>query len=145
MELPQSLEGADLPYDLFPHTSYMTYDGVNRLSVMYSANHWEQADSYDQWGNMSCSGTGTCPMGLTFNPANNRIATLNGSSAGISYDAAGNMLSDGTAAGSHTYTWVAKGRMASVTVQGFSTTTFAYNALGERVEKNVSNSTPVYY
>jgi len=142
-----------LPYDLFPHTSYMTYDGVNRLSVMYSANHWEQTDSYDQWGNMSCSGTGTCPMGLTFNPANNRIATLNGSSAGISYDAAGNMLSDGTAAGSHTYTWVAKGfaiprcaggdsprrdaenRMASVTVQGFSTTTFAYNALGERVER----------
>ena len=51
------------------------------------------------------------------------------------------MLQDGTTAGSHTYTWDAENRMASVTVQGFSTTTFVYNALGQRVKKSVSTST----
>ena len=49
-------------------------------------------------------------------------------SASASYDAAGNMTNDG----SHTYTWDAEGR--AVTVDGGSTRTFTYNALGERVE-----------
>jgi RHS repeat-associated protein len=64
---------------------------------------------------------------------------------GVSYDAAGNMLSDGSGAGSHTYTWDAENHLLSVAVQGISTTTFTYNALGERVEKSVSGSTPQYY
>jgi RHS repeat-associated protein len=127
----------------------MTYDAVNRLSFMTSPNHWSQTLNYTadgstgQYGNMSCAGTG-CPAGMTFSGSTNRIATINGSSTGVSYDAAGNMLGDGTGAGSHTFTWDAENRMASVTVQSISTTTFVYNALGQRVKKNVG-STPQYY
>ncbi len=56
-----------------------------------------------------------------------------------SYDANGNLTSDGT----HTYTYDNTNRLASVTTSS-GTDTYQYNALGERVEKTVGSTTTVY-
>ncbi|HEV2233149.1 MAG TPA: RHS repeat-associated core domain-containing protein [Terriglobia bacterium] len=50
----------------------------------------------------------------------------------MTYDAAGNLLSNGTGTGSSSYTWDAEGRLASV--DGGATSTYIYNALGQQAE-----------
>jgi RHS repeat-associated protein len=119
----------------FSHTASYTYDGVNRLSTataktLAGSTIWSQTYSYDQWGNGSCSGTGLCPS-LTYNSQhNNRLATIGNYS--FSYDAAGNLTYDPSNLSAHTYQWDAEGRVASV--DGGSTWSFTYNALGHRVQ-----------
>ena len=44
------------------------------------------------------------------------------------------MLNDGTGTFAHSYTWDAEGRLASAAYNG-STTTYTYNALGQRVSR----------
>jgi|GEM_PF-863502 RHS repeat-associated protein len=117
------------------HTATYTFDGVNRLTAAAATGNSTYSQSYNytsdgssgQFGNMSCSlgSSGYCPQ-VTFSSSTNRITNIGSASA--SYDAAGNMTNDG----SHNYTWDAEGR--AVTVDGGSTRTFTYNALGERVE-----------
>jgi len=51
------------------------------------------------------------------------------------YDAAGNLLNDGTAFGSHSYTWDAENRLTTVSLSGTLQATYTYNALGQRVER----------
>ena len=79
--------------------------------------------SNGQYGNMGCvanqSSNGSCPQ-YTFNAANNQIV-------GYTYDAAGNM----TVGGGHTYQYDAESRLISV--DGGSTESYAYNALGQEV------------
>jgi YD repeat-containing protein len=60
--------------------------------------------------------------------------------SGLSYDAAGNLLTDGTGAGTFTYTYDAEGRVKTATPYGGSTATYTYNALGQRVRREVSTS-----
>jgi RHS repeat-associated protein len=80
--------------------------------------------SYDRYGNMACvtngQTNGPCPN-WTFS-TNNRITT-----SGYTYDAAGNLTSDGT----HTYQWDAEGHLTSV-----GTSSFTYNAYGWRVSNS---------
>jgi RHS repeat-associated protein len=112
-----------------------TFDGVNRPATAVATGNSTYSQSYNytsdssngQFGNMSCTtgSSGYCPQ-VTFSSSTNRITNIGSASA--SYDAAGNMTNDG----SHNYTWDAEGRV--VTVDGGSTRTFTYNALGERVE-----------
>ncbi len=127
----------------FSHTASYTYDGVNRLSTataktMAGSTIWSQtygSQSYshpDQWGNWTCSGSGVCPS-LTWNSQNNQLLTIGNYS--FSYDAAGNMTQDPSnypLQPVHTYQWDAEGRVASV--DGGSTWSFTYNALGHRVQ-----------
>ena len=132
----------------YSHTAAYTYDSVNRLTgactlsgtqcATSGSNVYSLGFSYDRYGNMWCTGgdgggsaIGPCPA-WSYN-ANNRIST-----SGFSYDAAGNLLADGTGAGSHTFTWDAEGRMASLTPYGGTTQTMTYNALGERVFLNTN-------
>jgi YD repeat-containing protein len=56
----------------------------------------------------------------------NRINT-----SGYTYDAAGNLTTEGTGFGTHTYQWDAEGRLKSV--DNGSTLSFVYNGLGQRV------------
>src|SRR3989442_12112717 len=87
--------------------------------------------SYDGWGNMTCTGgTGLCTA-MTYDPANNNRLSMIGSSP-VTYDAAGNLTSDGTGVGSHTAQWDAENRMASV--DSGSTATHTYKPLGHGVE-----------
>jgi len=122
----------------YSHTAAYTYDSLNRLTaamatpsgsgtISYNLNF----NNYDRYGNMTCvtnaQTNGPCPS-LAYNTASNQI-----SNNGFSYDAVGNVLTDGTGTGSNSYTWDAEGRVASLTPYGGSTQTMTYNALGSRV------------
>ena len=48
------------------------------------------------------------------------------------------MRADGT--GSQTYQWDAEGQMTQAAINSGPTTTYVYNALGQRVEKNVAGA-----
>ncbi|NUU73708.1 RHS repeat protein, partial [Ralstonia solanacearum] len=68
-------------------------------------------------------------------PASNRQTVSTGPTTTTnSYDAAGSLTSDGTV----TYSYSDRGRLASVTKNG-TTTSYLYNALGQRVVKSGSN------
>jgi YD repeat-containing protein len=120
-------------------TEAYTYDHVNRLTTAastgnaaYNLNFIYTADgSNGNYGNMTCTTNGQtqgyCPN-YTFSASTNQIS-------GFTYDQAGNVLSDG----SHTYSWDAEGRLA--TMDGGSTETITYNALGQRVNSRGGSTT----
>ncbi|GAB4240677.1 MAG: hypothetical protein Kow00109_15880 [Acidobacteriota bacterium] len=101
-----------------------TYDEYYRLVAAETAgSHWGLAWSYDAWGNRTAQVVtkGTAPERVTaVDPATNRVV-------GWSYDAAGNVLSDGQ----HSYTWDAENRLAAVD----GTVTYAYDGRGRRVKE----------
>jgi len=96
--------------------------------------------SYDRYGNMTCvtngQTNGPCPN-YTFNASTNQITN-----SGFTYDAAGNLTADGTGTGSHSYQWDGESRLKSI--DNGSTATYAYNALGQRVEKLVGSTYTEY-
>jgi RHS repeat-associated protein len=124
------------------HTATYQYtDGLNRLtgasatgSVAYS-----QSFSYDIYGNMSCSASPAEPKCLQTTYSSNRISyvTVSGVNTSYTYDAAGNLLNDGT----YSYQWDAEGRLAAVTLSGSVVSMNTYNALGQRVEDVTQSST----
>jgi hypothetical protein len=85
---------------------------------------------------MTCSQNqntnGPCPQ-YSSNSSTNQI-----SNSGYTYDASGDLTGDGV----HTYQYDAEGRLVSV--DGGSTATYVYNALGERVDKDVSGTYTEY-
>ena len=98
-----------------------TYDGLNRLLTAQSGTTWgiNFANGIDAWGNLiqtgTISGTGTNPMSV-----NQSVTGTNGGSAnqftllGYAYDAAGNVLTDGsgnTSCSGSTYAWNAEEEM----------------------------------
>jgi YD repeat-containing protein len=110
-----------------------TYDQVNRLlsgvtSASSGSKCWGQSYTYDQWANLH---------GIAVTQCSSRMlsATVNSYNqiSGSTYDASGNVTSDGT----YTYGWYADGRLASVA----GTTTYFYDAAGNRIEK-ATNGTP---
>ncbi len=102
-----------------------TYDPMNRL-VAANKNAGAEVYSYDydRFGNRWHQ-NGPRTMMLSFSGNNNRMDSY-------SYDAAGNLLSDGT----HSYTYDAENRI--VQVDGGSTATYIYDANGRRVRKTTS-------
>jgi len=107
-----------------------TYDDFNRLSAA-STTTQSFAYSYDRqgnrWGTLStCAPGSTTTCQYTF--SNNQITN-----AGVTYDLAGNVTYDGF----HSYTYDFDGRILKV---DGGTTTYSYNALGQRVAKVVSGS-----
>jgi len=124
------------------HTVAYSYDHMNRLTTSAaagSATH-NLTFSYDRYGNMTCvtnqQTNGPCPNN-TFNGSTNQITN-----SGFSYDGAGNLTADGTGTGSHTYQWDAENRLKSI--DNGSTSTYTYNALGQRVEKLVASAYTEY-
>jgi RHS repeat-associated protein len=102
-----------------------TYDDFNRLNTAVSAAGLGCAETYDRYGNRLQQNTynGACFAGqFTSSGNNNRLDQL-------SYDAAGNVLNDGT----HSYAYDAEGRIA--TVDSGNTATYVYDAGGHRVRK----------
>ena len=103
---------------------------VNRLST---ASETGQSFTYaydrqgNRWGTLpTCTPTSTTTCQYTF--SGNKITN-----AGITYDLAGNVTYDGF----HSYTYDFEGRILKV---DSGTTTYSYNALGQRVAKVVSGT-----
>ena len=93
------------------------YDDVARLTSDDCGSVWSQTYAYDQYDNLTKSGSLSWIPG--YNPANNHYQN------GATYDAAGNLTADGAG---NSYTWNQYGKMA--TVNG---TTVTYDALGRAV------------
>jgi YD repeat-containing protein len=115
------------------------YDNLNRLNSLsdtVSGNPCPGLSwSYDAWGNRTDQTvtSGSCGTShLTIN-ALNRITNT-----GIQYDAAGNMINDGT----HTYTYDAENRISKV--DNGTTATYAYDADGRRSQRIVNGVSTVY-
>jgi RHS repeat-associated protein len=113
-----------------------TYDAFNRL---VSSTNTAQSYSwtYDQFGNRwhqdKTAGTGYT-VDLSFNNNNNRITT-----SGYSYDAAGNLLKDGSAC-NPCWQYDDNGNLVSSSY-GSSAASYSYDALGRRVEKIAGGTT----
>ena len=114
-----------------------SYDQVNRLSSMTGTggNCTGLSCSFDVWGNRTAQTPtrGTCNQSNLTYDVHNRITN-----PGYSYDAAGNLVADGT----HTYAYDAENRLT--TVDGGSTATYVYDAMGNRVQKTAGSSTANY-
>ncbi|AXV81098.1 RHS repeat-associated core domain-containing protein [Ralstonia solanacearum] len=110
------------------------YDDQDRLISYLPANS-SQSYSYDANGNRTGQTIGGNSYTQTVDPASNRLTASTGPAATRnSYDAVGNQTSDGTT----TYSYSDRGRLASVTKSGI-TTSYLYNGLGQRVVKSGSN------
>ncbi len=109
--------GSSYGYDEFSRlaSSTTTWGAVQNLTWTYDryGNRWQQ----------NAPQGGPQPQ-LTFNTANNQVA-------GDSYDAAGNLLSDGV----HNYAYDADGNLISV--DNGSTAVYTYNALNQRIVVNI--------
>jgi RHS repeat-associated protein len=110
------------------------YDEFNRLTSRTVTGGTAQnfTYGYDRYGNrwsQTAADGGPAPQ-LTFSSTTNRIT-----SAGYSYDAAGNVTSDGF----HTYTYDAEGNVTAV--DGGSTAQYVYNALNQRVSEDIGGTT----
>ncbi|OPK46132.1 type IV secretion protein Rhs, partial [Ralstonia solanacearum] len=110
------------------------YDDQDRLISYLPANS-SQSYSYDANGNRTGQTIGGNSYTQTIDPASNRQTVSTGPTTTTnSYDAAGSLTSDGTV----TYSYSDRGRLVSVTKNG-TTTSYLYNALGQRVVKSGSN------
>jgi RHS repeat-associated protein len=140
-------------------TQGYTYDGVNRLLTAQenSGSSWKQTYVYDVCGNRTIDSGNTYPYGLA--GANPQISgtTNRITSAGYSYDYAGNLKTD---AAGHSYDYDAENmqvkydttvalysydgeghRVKSVTNNQTLTTLFVYDAMGKMLAE-YANTTP---
>ena len=106
-----------------------SYDEFGRLHGMNSYGVHKYTYAYDRYGNrwqQNALQGGPSPQ-LSFDASTNRVA-------GYSYDAAGNVMSDGI----NTYQYDAEGNLIQET--SGSTFTFSYNALNQQVRANYGSS-----
>ena len=121
------------------------YDAVNEITG-YTNNTpgTSQSYAYDANGNRTqfAATTGaTSTAAYTLDTASNRLLSRNANGTVTNYtlDAAGNLTGDGT----RSFTINAAGRLASAKV-GRATTSYAYNGLGERVEKSAASGLTLF-
>lgn len=101
------------------------YDAFNRLTRA-SATGQSYTYDYDRFGNRWHQ-NGPHSSSLSFSGNNNRMDTY-------SYDAAGNLLNDGTTV----YTYDSENRIISATNSTSGTSTYVYNADGRRIRKTTT-------
>ena len=139
-----------------PYVQTYAYDALNRLQSAEEAvgatSTWKQVYTYDRYGNRSLSTGTTYPSQLdaTNNPAvstaNNRIT-----SAGYSYDAAGNLLCDPVHQCAQTpqftpyFTYDAENKLTGAGGGPSSGgSSYSYDGGGQRVKKVVGAVTTVF-
>jgi RHS repeat-associated protein len=107
-----------------------SHDDLSRVAGVNcnSGSTWAQTFGYDAFGNVTKSGTGSWLP--TYNQSTNRIQSIPGAS--VSYDANGNLLSDGA----HNYTWDGNWGNPSA----IDSVSLTYDALGRMVEQNRNGS-----
>jgi RHS repeat-associated protein len=109
-------------------TCNYSHDDLSRIAQANCGTAASQTFSYDPFGNISKSGS---PYSFqpTYSSGTNRFSTIPGAS--VSYDANGNVLTDG----SHTYAWDADGNAVSLDGVGLT-----FDALDRMVEQNRSGT-----
>lgn len=110
-----------------------TYDELNRIKTAVTQATtgqyaWGLSFAYDPWANLQ---TASVTQGSA--PALSQTALGNNRLSGYSYDAAGNMLSDGT----NTFTYNAENQMTTAAGVAYN-----YDGNGNRVQKATINTPP---
>jgi RHS repeat-associated protein len=117
-----------------------TYDSLNRLQRVVEGS-WQQEFVYDRWGNRTIHQTNTWGTGInkkdfTVNTANNRLGVPAGQSGAMTYDNAGNLITDTyTGAGSREYD--AENRMTKAWGGNNQWQEYTYNADGQRTRRKI--------
>ena len=114
-----------------------TYDAFNRLATSSETNpttvfNYQYDDLGNRWQQNRTAGSG--PTWLWTFDTNNHLAAY------ATYDSAGNVIVDS----SNTYTYDAENRLISVYNQTAGTSTYAYDALGHRIQKTITSG-PQYF
>jgi RHS repeat-associated protein len=122
-----------------------TYDGLNRLLTAQTASTWgvNFTNGIDPWGNLYQTGTisGTTGNPMSVNQAvnvKNQFTLL-----GYGYDAAGNVLQDGsgnTSCSGNAYTWNSEEQLTCALGASYT-----YDGDGARVEKTGGGATATLY
>lgn len=108
-----------------------SYDGLNQLTFANGA-YGAITYGYDGDGNRTSKANTAGTATYAYPATNNKVQSISGpGAASYSYDADGNVTADGT----HTYTYAETGRLVGVD----SDISYSYNALGNRVEKQVTS------
>jgi YD repeat-containing protein len=130
-----------------------TYDSLNRLQsavelhgtpVGQSAQDSAQVFAYDRWGNRTINaaqtwGTGINNKQFNANSNTNRLEVPNGQTGVMTYDNAGNLITDTyTGVGARTYD--AENRMTTAADNTGQTSRYTYDADGDRVRRQVASS-----
>jgi RHS repeat-associated protein len=125
-----------------------SHDGIDRLTAFTPSSRapatlFPEAYGYDLSGNRDTFGVGANNYAFSIDLASNRLDGISGGSApvSLSYDAAGNMLSDG----SNAWTYSDRGRMASSTNAAGASWNYFYNATGFRTLKEGAGGQAVRY
>ncbi len=127
---------------------FYDYDSLNRLQAVREtlnggAVQWQQAYTYDRWGNRTIDQTNTWGNGInkkdfTVNTGNNRLGVPGGQTGTMSYDAAGNLTTDTYSGAAVTRAYDAENRMISETqANNYLAGSYTYNADGQRVRRTV--------
>jgi RHS repeat-associated protein len=108
----------------FGTSAVMGYDDLGRLLSDNCGSVWEQTFSYDQYDNLTKSGSSSWNPG--YNSSNNQYST------GATYDSSGNLTNDSI----HTYVWNPFNKVSSIDSSACSSNgeCITYDALGRIVE-----------
>ncbi|MGZ3236890.1 MAG: RHS repeat-associated core domain-containing protein, partial [Burkholderiaceae bacterium] len=122
-------------FNILPGYKNYGYDALDRVTYFADPNSSSTIE-YDANGNRNKKTTGANITTYNINPANNRLASITGStSLTYNYDSNGSITSDGV----HTFTYDAAGRL--LTAGG---ATYSYNGLGQRVRKTAGGVTTLF-
>lgn len=135
------------------HDQFYTYDSLNRLasvaeyfvsSTQSQTQQSLQTYSYDRYGNRTINaaqtwGTGVNNKQFSVNASNNRLGVPVGQIGVISYDNAGNVITD-TYSGAGTRTYDAENRMTTAADFTGQTSRYTYNADGQRTRRQITGS-----
>jgi YD repeat-containing protein len=134
-KVPNTIDGGRVPvYDALDRlTSAMYNDLSSPPNELLGRNY-----TYDRYGNMTCGpgGSWTCNI---FTPDGSTNRLINAQGNPVAYDAAGDVASASTGAGSYTYQWDAEGRLKSV--DNGATRSFDYFANGLQADWVVPGAT----
>lgn len=125
------------------------YDSLNRLQRVheYTGNtnlDWQQEYVYDVWGNRTVHQTNTFGTGIpkpnfSVNTANNRLGVPSGQSGTMTYDNAGNLITDTYSAAAVTRAYDAENRMTSETqANNYVAGSYSYDGDDRRAVRNVN-------
>lgn len=123
------------------HQSIFQYDLLNRISQANSvatsgANCWGEVYTVDTWGNLT-NRSGPSGMGTCYTEPLSTSATAQNRLASLTYDIAGNVLTDATGSA---VTYDGENRIA--TDAGY---TYSYDANGSRTEKASGTTGTMYW
>jgi RHS repeat-associated protein len=134
LTLPNGVSAA-YSYDLDSHITGITYSLGSTVIGNLAYGYDSVGRRTSVGGSLAATGFPNPVTSATYNP-DNQLTNWNGTT--ISYDANGNMVSDGT----HSYTWDERNRLSSI--DGGSTASFVYDPFGRRQSKTMFGITTAF-